>query len=273
MYKKKLFLLLVIAFLLFANFGFAQNNLPRTSVFKVGEKINYKVLYNWGFIWVNAAEVEFKIDSVIYESQTAFQFKSTGKTLEKWDWMYKVRDTYLSITDTSPKLNPFYFERNVKEGKTRINNSYVFDKKTGKVNCTILSGNSKPKKIALVYEEGIFDVMTMIYQARLLPYDDYKVKQEIPIKLILDAKVHSTYVKYLGTETIVVDEKGEIECYKFKPKLIEGSIFSAGEEMIVWVSKDKNRAPIMVETSILVGSIRAIIKDWEGLVSELMFLE
>ena len=43
--------------------------------------------------------------------------------------------------------------------------------------------------------------------------------------------------------------------------------------MIVWVSKDNNRVPIMVETSILVGSIRAIIQDWEGLVGELEFLE
>ena len=83
MYKKKLFLLLGIAFLLFANFGFAQNNLPPTFVFKVGEKINYTVLYHWGFIWVSAAEVEFKIDSVIYKNQTAFQFKSTGKALGK----------------------------------------------------------------------------------------------------------------------------------------------------------------------------------------------
>ena len=273
MYKKKLFLLLVMAFFLFAGFGFAQNNLPPTSVFKVGEKINYRVLYHWGFIWVNAAEVEFKIDSVIYENQSAIQFKSTGKTLEKWDWMYKVRDTYSSITDTNQKLNPLYFERNVKEGKTRINNSYVFDKENGKVNCRIQSGKKETKKLTLDYEEGIFDVMTMIYQARLLPYKDYKINQEIPIKLILDAKVHATYVEYLGIETIEVDDKGEIECYKFKPQLIEGSIFNAGEEMIVWVSKDNNRVPIMVETSILVGSIRAIIKDWEGLVGELEFLE
>jgi hypothetical protein len=63
----------------------------------------------------------------------------------------------------------------------------------------------------------------------------------------------------LGKE-VIKTELGEYNCIKFKPALIPGTIFKAGDEMIVWVSDDKNRIPLLVETPILVGSIKAKVQ-------------
>jgi len=39
------------------------------------------------------------------------------------------------------------------------------------------------------------------------------------------------------------------------------AIFKEGDEMTVWVSDDKNRIPLLVETPILVGSIKAKVQS------------
>jgi hypothetical protein len=47
--------------------------------------------------------------------------------------------------------------------------------------------------------------------------------------------------------------------------LIEGTIFKGGEKMEVWVSDDDNRIPVMINTPILVGSIRVLLKSYRNL--------
>ena len=47
--------------------------------------------------------------------------------------------------------------------------------------------------------------------------------------------------------------------------LVEGTIFKAGDDMTVWVTDDKNKLPLYVETPILVGTIKAKLKSYEGL--------
>ena len=49
----------------------------------------------------------------------------------------------------------------------------------------------------------------------------------------------------------------------FKPKMQEGRVFQDGEQMKIWISDDKNRLLIKVETEIWAGSIKAILEKYE----------
>ena len=53
--------------------------------------------------------------------------------------------------------------------------------------------------------------------------------------------------------------------------LQEGRIFKEKEDMTVWISDDKNRIPIRVQTEILVGSIQMDLTDYENLANEPAF--
>ena len=110
-----------------------------------------------------------------------------------------------------------------------------------------------------------YDVMTMIYIARNLDYEGLKKGDKIPITLILDNQAHDSYIEYLGKENLEVDELGEFRCIKFAPLLIEGTIFNAGDGMTVYVTDDQNKVPLLIETPILVGSIKAKVSSMEGL--------
>jgi len=43
---------------------------------------------------------------------------------------------------------------------------------------------------------------------------------------------------------------------------VEGTIFRGGEDMLVWVSTDNRKIPIVVEAKILVGSVKAYLADY-----------
>jgi hypothetical protein len=47
--------------------------------------------------------------------------------------------------------------------------------------------------------------------------------------------------------------------------LVEGTIFKGGEDLMVWVTNDENKVPVMVEAKILIGSVKAYLTGYENL--------
>jgi hypothetical protein len=47
--------------------------------------------------------------------------------------------------------------------------------------------------------------------------------------------------------------------------LVEGTIFSGGEDLTVWVTDDKNKIPVLIKAKILVGSVKGVFQSAENL--------
>ncbi len=228
--------------------------------FQSNEAVYYDVFYNWGFIWVNAGEVFFKVEDTVYQDQPVYLFHSYGTSLKKWDWFYKVRDTYKAYVKKET-LQPLLAIRETSEGGYDVSSQSVFDYD----NSTIISASSfsdKPDRYDTVNITGCtFDVLSMIYYTRNINFSVYKSGDKIPVRCIIDGEVFDLHIRYLGLENIVTREKEKYRCHKFKPLLVEGTIFTGGENMTVWVSDDLNRIPVQVEAKVLVGSIKASLKE------------
>ena len=232
--------------------------------FKAGEQFNYKILYNWGAIWMEAGEASFSVFLNNMNGKSVYHFVGIGSTYSKYDWFYKVRDRYESYADTAT-LKPLRFIREAKEGGSYTYDDYVFNHQKNKV-YTSSKRNKKPTKLdSLKITDCTNDVMTAIFYARGLDFSRYKPKDTIPITFVLDGEVVPSYIRYLGKETIKSELLGNVRCIKFCPKLIEGTIFKGGEGMIVWVTDDDNKMPIYVETPIIVGTIKVHLFKYTGL--------
>jgi hypothetical protein len=72
------------------------------------------------------------------------------------------------------------------------------------------------------------------------------------------------YIRYVGKETIKT-KYGKFRAIKFKPLLIKGTIFEGGEKMTVWISDDKNRIPVRIESPISVGSVKVDMMTYKNL--------
>lgn len=245
----------------------AQTNVCKVNdiCFKAGEMASYEIYYHWGLIWMNAGSVTFKVEEEIYKNKKQFHLLGEGSSHKSYDWFFKVRDKFESWADTAT-LKPTRFIRNTNEADNHIYNDNYFNYNMGKVFSFGYVGNStKMKKDTTTIGNCTFDVMSMVYMARCIDFNNCKPDTKMYTSLFLDNKVYNNlYIKYVGKEKIKT-VLGTIECIKFTTKLIEGTIFKGGEEMTVWVTNDKNKIPVYIETPIIVGEVQVKLKGLTGL--------
>lgn len=233
--------------------------------FKFHERIDYTINYYLAGIWVSAGEVYFKVDSTHLGRSDYYHFESYGKTFSKYDWVYKVRDKYESYLKVSD-FKPLRFKRNVNEGSSYIREDYLFNHGKKEVyTVRKIEEDAEFEKDTVQIEGCGYDVLSMIYYARNIDFTGMEIDDKLPIQIFLDNEMHESYIRYLGKEELKVKDFGTFRCIKFSPLLIEGTIFNAGEDMTVYVTDDLNRIPLLIETPILVGSIRARVSKVEGL--------
>ena len=231
-------------------------------VFEPGEKMVYKVFYNWTALWLNAGEVVFKVQEKKLNNKDVYHLSATGQTYKSYEWFYKVKDVYESYVDINT-LRPYRFARDVYEGGYVIKQNYDFDHEKQKV-FTEDFIKSPGKKEAFDIPSCVHDVVSAIYYARSLDFDRYKVNDKIPLTIFVDGENYPMYIRYLGKETIKT-KLGKFHTIKIKPLMLKNEYFEGGEKMTIWVTDDQNKIPVRIETPIRVGSIKADLMSYSGL--------
>ncbi|MEZ5017661.1 MAG: DUF3108 domain-containing protein [Flavipsychrobacter sp.] len=246
-----IFLLLISPLMLKAQDNFC--GIKNTS-FKVGEKLTFNVYYNMGWIWAGAGTAVFTTTLEKKSGRDVYHIVGDGRTYKSYEWFYKVRDKYETFIDTNTLL-PVKFVRDVSEGGLKFYKSATFNHKDGK---------ALTKDGLIDVPSCVQDVLSTIYYARNIDYDKYKPGDKIPFDMYLDETVYHLYIKYMGKERIKT-KYGTFNSIKIKPLLIDGTMFSGGEKMSVWVSDDKNHIPLRVDSPIIVGSVKVDLMGFENL--------
>lgn len=238
--------------------------------FLVGETIEYDAVYNWGFIWLEAAHVSFSVKDTIFEEKQQFHFVSTGISLPEYDWVFKVRDTFESIAGTD-SLTPYYYNRKTNEGGYKVNNTLRYNYATSSITTKVWNSDKGGNSHSIPIKPCGSDLLNAVYRVRSLDFSKYKKHDKIPLRIIVDGDWYDLYIRYLGIEILNLRTGEVYECHKLKPLLVEGTIFSGGEDMTVWVTNDANKIPVMVEAKILIGSVKAIYKSSTKLKQEINY--
>ncbi len=244
--------------------AFAQSGCPFGIIrYQPGEELQYQVYYQLGPIWVPAGEVTFSVHRASFLDRPAFRFKSQGRSLAGYDWIFKVRDRFETLVDSATQV-PLHYVRDTKEGSNVTFNDVYFNHRKYVVTSTLKHNKEPLKRDTLGFTTCTRDVLSMIYAARTIDFEKYAPNTMIPITLFLDGQLFPRqFIRYLGKSTLVT-KLGTFRCLQFQPRLIAGTIFKEGDEMRVWVTDDENRIPILVETPILVGSIQTKINAIKG---------
>ena len=79
----------------------------------------------------------------------------------------------------------------------------------------------------------------------------------------MDGQMYTLRFKYTGRETIKTDA-GTFKALVIKPQLIQGRVFKDEEALTLWVSDDENKLPLLVESDIFVGSIKAELVSYKN---------
>ncbi len=255
--------LLILLLLLSSNI-IAQDFVKSYPVFKSGERITYKAVYNWGFIWINAGTVQFNVSDTVYNDERAFYLNASGSSIRSYDWLFKVRDYFHSYTNVK-NLLPYYFIRNTYEGGYKVDNEYIFNYRDSLIFSKTENTNKSISYDTVLISKQIHDVLSGIYYIRNLDFENYALNDIIPIQMIIDGEVFELYIRYLGMEILKTHDKRKFNTIKISALFVEGTIFKGGEDLLVWFTDDLNRIPVLVEAKILIGSVKATLNTTENL--------
>lgn len=233
----------------------AQKELPTkvNEAFKAGEVLSYRLHY--GVIDAGVAILEVKPDVMDISGRKVYHIVGNGYSKGTFDWFFKVRDRYETFMDKDALL-PWMFVRRVYEGGTTINQDYVFNHYTNKVD---VGGGEK-----VDIPSGTQDMISAFYSARNLDFTGAKEGDVFTINSIVDKEIWPLKIRYVGKETIDT-ELGTFRCLKFRPIVQQGRIFKHEEDLNVWITDDKNHVPVRAQAKILFGSIKLDITGAKNL--------
>ncbi len=232
--------------------------------FQSGEKLSYHVYYNLGFVNIKLADIKFWITDSYYDNKNVLILHNTTKTLPEYEWIIKVNDYYASYID----INSMGVDKHIQKtlvDKYFTDYEYNFDHLNKKIYMKIENSKTKKYDDTINMKPCLHDLLSAAYYPRNIDYSKLTVGSKIFLPVILDTLTHNIYFRYIGNENINTKNIKNMNCIKIMPMIVETSIFTAGEKMTVWLSNDKNKVPIRMESDLKIGKILVKLDKFEGL--------
>jgi hypothetical protein len=230
--------------------------------FKRGERLEFKVFYDallTGKVTAGIAVLEVSKEIVKMNDRPVYYVKGEGWSKGAFNFFFKVEDKFESYFDEEA-LIPFKFVRKSREGGYKKDEDVRFFHLT-----QIASSNRKLKHIP----PNVQDVVSAFYYARTIDYSDARVGDVFPIPFYLDDSVYTTAIQYDGRETVKTS-LGQFRCLRFKPMVVTGNVFSNPYPMILWVTDDKNRLPVLAQSAVVVGSVKMELTGYSNIANPLL---
>ena len=159
--------------------------------FLPGEKIEYDLYFNWKFIWKKVGTASMKIDAANYNNKPGYVIDLLTKGSKQADFFFKMRDTLTCYV--SEQLEPLYFRKAAEEGKRHTVDEAWFSYKDGvshvKQRRTWRSHNRPTQEMEYSDSRCIFDMLSILAQARSYDPNDYKVGDKINFPMATGRKV------------------------------------------------------------------------------------
>ncbi len=234
--------------------------------YQAGEHFDFTVHYSWGIINSDVGKASVDLDTMTVDGRKVFHCAVYGKTVSWYDLLFKVREDFQSWF-TTDGLVPLRFTRDTREGRYIARNTYnyMWNMPEPHIQADVYSSSSGQRNVELPLDSCTYDLPALFFLARNMDFDAVTPGVRYPMTFAIDDDVYNVYFILLGRETRKIKGLGHVRTIKFAAKLLAGEVFTGEEDMLIWVSDDDNRIPLMFEAPILVGTASGRLSGWSGL--------
>lgn len=213
--------------------------------FRAGESLRFSVQY--GFIKAGSAWLEVP-EVTTWNGKPVWRLVARAESNSFFDKMYKVRNRIESFWDHDSLFSWRYFEDR-HEGHFKANDTLWFDPAIRQVRY----------KNAQTYEvpPHVQDALSAFYYTRFqaLPlggsvvFDYHASRKSAPME-----------VRVLGRQTVKTPA-GKFNCVVIEPLLKAGGIFKNKGRLVIWLTDDERRMPVLMKSKVMIGSISVVLQE------------
>ncbi len=236
--------------------------------FGPGEKLEYVVSYRAKLVPNSeVATVAINTTAGKVDAQDALHVWANARVMPFFRWFFDLNDTYNSWMH--PKtLKPLKFTSDLREGSYRYQSTVLYDWNTMTASSkyrNLKRPTAKTKTLPLTHAS--YDAIALFFNLRSSSLAGFVAGQPRYLQVVLDDTVRKVQYQFLGREERNVKGFGRFRTLKFSCQLATstGESFEDGTEFFLWVTDDRNRIPVHLESPIRVGSIRVRVTKFENL--------
>lgn len=220
---------------------------PLARPFGPGEKLVFSIDYGV----VSAGEGILHVAGLVdVDGHTCYRIESTARSNSFFSGFYRVRDKVVSYVDHE-RLFSRYFMKRLREGTYRKTVEIDFDHETG-------VARYHDDKIYDV-PAGVHDVLSAFYFVRTL---DLEVGQDLFFSAHSSRKSYDMRVIVHRQEAVETDF-GTFDCFVIQPVMMGEGLFKHEGDLMIYLTADERRLPVLMTTKLPVGSIAAHLRQYE----------
>ncbi|MFK5878085.1 MAG: DUF3108 domain-containing protein [Flavobacteriaceae bacterium] len=238
-----------------------SSTLVENQYIKSDEKLTFIASFNISGVMTDIAEVKMETSTVKTKSRELLRLKCTAATYSSWDKFFKVRDLYESYVDTKTLL-PVLYKRSIEEGTYKKELKYLFKRKSKIAISTLNKKGYKDYKIEVPITNSTLDIVSSIYNARVLDYDNFSIGQKTTTKLIVDSEIETISITYRGKKNIQVANSGSRACYKLEISFVGNGLEKAKGGKFIYITADDDRLPALIEANIPIGRVQIRLSNY-----------
>lgn len=238
----------------------------RAQLYHPGEKLLYRVSYRAKlFPNTEVATVSVTTDRVDDGGTPRYRVVGYGKTMAFYNIFFSLDDRYTLLIDTAT-LRPVRFESDLHEGSYTFRSRFDYDWERMQVSTRWQKRqNPERRKIQRLTPESM-DAVSLFFNLRTVDADSFSPGEQRQLQMVLEDTIRHLSYRFIGREQKKIRRLGTFRTLKFACRIgtSEGFSFTDGDEFFVWISDDRNKVPLELESPIRVGSIHAVLSTLEG---------
>lgn len=235
------------------------------NAFKSGEKITYDLYFNYGIINARAGKGSLSITDANYRGVNAYKTVMIFNTEGIANNFYNVDDTLTSYIDKN--LRPLIFVKEAVEAKDYSVDRQVFNYEGDQITIRAVRTWNGEERFdeTVTTDKCTYDYLSVLSYVRNIDYNAMKPGDRQHIQFISGRRPVQMYVNYLGTSTIKASDGKKYEVINLSMTIHDDAFTNQKEALRASLTNDENRIPVVIDTHLKVGAIRAVLKRVDGL--------
>jgi hypothetical protein len=213
--------------------------------FQAGESLRFSVQY--GFIHAGTAWLEVPEISD-WNGHEAWRLVARAESNGFFDRVYRVRNRIESLWDREHRFSWRYFEDR-HEGRYTANDTIVFE----------------PDSLQMRYQDGraypvsgpVQDALSSFYMTR---FHELPIGGTIAFDYHASRKTAPMEVRVLGRQRVKTPA-GRFNCIVLEPLLKAGGIFKNKGRLVIWLTDDERRIPVLMKSKVMIGSVKVVLQE------------